>query len=87
MKVMCTLCEGCVYSVWYCVLCTACERGVYIVYRRCEGGVYNGDELKRDFANDGILGSRVCRQIFSNAHMAGDPDKNNAPPISGQIHI
>ena len=29
----------------------------------------------RDIANEGILSSRVCSQIFPNVHMAGDPDR------------
>ena len=43
-------------------------------------------KFNRDVTIEGILSSRVCRRINCNAHMAGDPDKDNLFTISGEIH-
>ena len=41
--------------------------------------VRKGDEFIRDIAIKGILSSRICCRITSDANMAGNPDKNNLP--------
>ena len=48
-----------------------------VIQTRFEVG--KGDELIRDMATKGILSSRICCRITSDANMAGNPDKNNSP--------